>query len=161
MRLCLRTYASCASLRLLFPQKYCVFLRIPFALAGGFFVVGLRKVFVLFPCRRVVLFGYTVLLRRSFVLLRSAAFRTVLHPRFAFVQLAFADQKILEGIALRLCRRFVFKHIRADHFDERASFAVAQIGKRLTIEGQKRKVLVPLIQPAAFARGVAIGFQIA
>ena len=116
---------------------------------------------ILFPCRRVALFGNAAFLRRIFILFRSAALRTVLHLLFALVQLAFADQKILEGIALRLCRRFVFKHIRADHFDERASFAVAQIGKRLTIEGQKRKMFVPLIQPAAFARGVAIGFQIA
>ena len=101
------------------------------------------------------------LLRLFFILLRSAAFRAVLHPLFALVQLTFADVEVFEGVALRLCRRFVFKHIRADHLDERASFAVAQIGKRLTIAGQKRKVLVPLIQPAAFARGVAVGFQIA
>lgn len=116
---------------------------------------------VLFPRKRVALFGNTAFLRRIFILFRPAAFRAVLHPLFALVQLAFADVKISEGIAVCLCRHFVFKHIRADHFDERASFAVAQIGKRLTIEGQKRKVLVPLIQPAAFARGVAIGFQIA
>ena len=152
MRLCSHSHISLRfNASLLYPVRPC----------RGLFVVGLRMVSVLFPCRRVVLFGYTVLLRRSLVLLRSAAFRTVLHPLFALVQLAFADRKILESIAVRLCGRFVFKHIRADHLDERASFVVAQIDKRLTIEGQKRKVLIPLIQPAAFARGVAIGFQIA
>ena len=80
---------------------------------------------VLFPRRRVVLFGHAVLLRRYFILLWSAAFRAVLHPLFALVQLTFADVEILEGIAVCLCRRFVFEHIRADHFDERAAFAVA------------------------------------
>ena len=80
---------------------------------------------VLFPCKRVALFGYTALLRRIFILFRSAAFRAVLHPLFALVQLAFADVKILEGVAVRLCRRFVFEHIRADHFDERAALIVA------------------------------------
>ena len=116
---------------------------------------------VLFPRRRVTLFGYTVLLQLFFVLLRSAAFRAVLHPLFALIQLAFADVEVFEGIAVCLCRRFVFEHIRADHFDERAAFVVAQIGKRLTIEGQKRKVLIPLVQSAALACGVAVGFQIA
>ena len=80
---------------------------------------------VLFPCRRVALFGYTAHLRRFFILFRPAAFRTVLHPLFALVQLAFADVEIPEGIAVRLCRRFVFEHICTDHFDERAAFAVA------------------------------------
>ena len=108
-------------------------------------MVGLRMVSVLFPRRRVVLFGHAALVRQNFKLLRPAAFRTVLHPRFAFVQLAFADVEVFEGIAVCLCRRFVFEHIRADHLDERATFIVAQIGKRLTIEGQKRKVLIPLV----------------
>ena len=81
--------------------------------------------------------GTWVFCRLFFILLRSAAFRAVLHPLFALVQLTFADVEVFEGVALRLCRRFVFKHIRADHLDERASFAVAQIGKRLTIAGQK------------------------
>ena len=80
---------------------------------------------VLFPCRRVALFGYTALLRRIFILFRSAAFRAIMYPLFALVQLAFADVKILEGVAVRLCRRFVFEHICTDHFDERAAFAVA------------------------------------
>ena len=80
---------------------------------------------VLFPRKRVALFGYTALLRRIFILFRSAAFRAVLHPLFALVQLTFADVEIPEGIAVRLCRRFVFEHVRADHFDERAAFAVA------------------------------------
>ena len=42
------------------------------------------------------------LLRRIFILFRSAAFRTVLHSLFALVQLAFADVEIFEGIAVRL-----------------------------------------------------------
>ena len=152
VRLCSHSHISLRyNASLLYPVRPC----------RGLFVVGLRMVSVLFPRRRVVLFGYTVLLRRSFVLLRSAAFRTVLHPRFAFVQLAFADVEVFEGIAVCLCRCFVFEHIRADHLDERAAFIVAQIGKRLTIEGQKRKVLIPLVQPAALACGAAVCFQIA
>ena len=80
---------------------------------------------VLFPCRRVALFGYMTFLRRIFILFRPAAFRAIMYPLFALVQLAFADVEIFEGIAVRLCRRFVFEHIRTDHFDECAAFAVA------------------------------------
>ena len=99
--------------------------------------------------------------RRILILLRAAAFRAVLHPRFVLVRLVFADVEVFEGIALRLCRRFVFEHIRADQLDERAAFVVAQIGKCLTVEGQKRKVFIPLVQSAALARGAAVRFLIA
>lgn len=80
---------------------------------------------VLFPRKRVAIFGYMTLLRRIFILFRPAAFRAIMYPLFALVQLAFADVEIPEGVAVRLCRRFVFEHIRADHFDERAALIVA------------------------------------
>ena len=75
MRLCSHSHISLRyNASLMYPVRPC---------RGLFSAVGLRMVSVLFPRRRVVLFGHAALVRQNFKLLRPAAFRTVLHPRFA------------------------------------------------------------------------------
>lgn len=99
-------------------------------------------------------------MRRAAPLLRATAFRAVLHPLFALVQLALADREVLERVAVRLFGRAVFKHIRAEHLDECAAVLIIEIRKSLAIKGQKREVTIALIEPAALSRGAAVGCEV-